>query len=118
MKWIVILSLVAVFAYWMVIYRIERKAHVRCENEIRRLRAELGVMKQERESEQWVDVSSSYVVTDSDAVRFKTSKEIYFNARKRIATNIGFDIVKHFQPEESLTESGKTKYTYTFKIRK
>ena len=117
MNWIAIILIVLALVLWSVFYRIERKAHIRCHDEAVRLRRLLELEKEERESEKWTEVSSSYVVTESDLVRYKTPKEVYYNARKRIATNIGFDIVKHFQPKESLTESGNTKYTYTFKIR-
>ncbi len=117
MNWIAIILLTALAVFFSVFCSIERKAHIRCNDEAVRLRRLLELEKEERESEKWTEVSSSYVVTESDLVRYKTPKEVYYNARKRIATNIGFDIVKHFQPKESLTESGNTKYTYTFMIR-
>lgn len=113
---IMVLFVSFVYVCWQL--SRERRKHYEYKSKCRQLDFDLQHLKNVMEAERWREVSSSYIVTDSDLVRFKTPKDIYFNARKRIATNIGFDIVKHFQPEESLTETGKTKYTYTFKIRK
>ena len=110
--------LASAMVVWMVLYRIERKAHISCHDEACRLRRQLEIMQLERDSEAWQEVKSEYVVTESDMLRWKTPKEVYYEARKRIANNIGWSIVKAFQPEESLTDTGKTKYTYRFKIRK
>lgn len=121
MNWTNVL-IILVCLVWVIVSIVVNEASRQREVELKRrimeLESEQSEVKAYMESAEWKEISSSYIVTDSDVVRYKTAKDIYYNARKRIATNIGFDIVKHFQPEESLTESGNTKYTYTFKIRK
>lgn len=108
----------ALAVYLFAVYTLEHKKVLHLDSDNARLRRLLELEKKDRESEEWLDIKSEYIVTDSDLLRWKNAKELFYEVRKRIANNIGWDIVKHFQPEESLTDTGKTKYSYKFKIRK
>lgn len=61
-----------------------------------------------------IEIKSSYVVTDSDLMRYDTDQAIYSVARSRIAHNIAYDIVKEFKPQKTKNSMGKTVYTYKF----
>ena len=111
-----ILGLLAI-AYFILHRKASRKV-ADLETELDRTKSELGCLKAEMESGDWKEFTASYMVTDSDEIRSKSSKDIYYNARKRIANNIGWDIVKNYQPEETMSESGHTVYTYRFKVRR
>lgn len=112
----IILAILALLFYFQV-RRLESKV-ASLDDELEKARVERDRVVAEADPEPWTEVASSYVVTDSDELRYKTAKEIYYNARKRIANNIGFQIVKICQPEESMSDNGHTMYTYRFKIRR
>jgi len=62
------------------------------------------------------EITAGYVVTESDEMKFNTEKAILANAKNRLAMNIGHDIIRRFEPEESTTESGRRKFTYNLFI--
>ena len=70
--------------------------------------------------ERWIDDSvemyASYLVTDSDELKYSSEQAVRNVARNRIAHNIAFDIIHRFEPREEKTEFGKTKFSYHFKI--
>lgn len=63
-----------------------------------------------------VEMTSSYVVTDSDEFKYNTELAIRNVARKRIAYNIASDIINRFDPTEEKNEFGRTKFSYHFKV--
>lgn len=62
-------------------------------------------------------LKASYVVTESDEMRYTTAERIKRNAKKQIAFTIASDITAHFEPEESETAEGRRMFTYKFKIK-
>ena len=56
MNWIATILLASAMIVWMVFYRIERKAHIRCHDEAVLLRRLLELEKEEREAEKWTEV--------------------------------------------------------------
>lgn len=60
--------------------------------------------------------TASYTETDSDAMRYTTDRASAANAKNRIAMTIAHDIVKEFHVKEDLTEDGRKRFTYRFKI--
>ena len=67
--------------------------------------------------EEVVTLESTYIVTDSDAMKYTSGRAIKNVARNRIAHNIAFDIIKKF-PEPNFEEvGGKCRYSYKFKVK-
>ena len=60
--------------------------------------------------------TASYTETDSDVMRYTTDRASAANAKNRIAMTIAHDIVKEFHAKEDLTEDGRKRFTYRFKI--
>lgn len=60
--------------------------------------------------------TASYTETDSDVMRYTTDRASVANAKNRIAMTIAHDIVKEFNVKEDLTEDGRKRFTYRFKI--
>ena len=60
--------------------------------------------------------TASYTETDSDVMRYTTDRASAANAKNRIAMTIAHDIVKEFNAKEDLTEDGRKRFTYRFKI--
>ena len=60
--------------------------------------------------------TASYTETDSDVMKFTTDRASAANAKNRIAMTIAHDIVKEFNAKEDLTEDGRKRFTYRFKI--
>lgn len=60
--------------------------------------------------------TASYTETDSDVMRYTTDRASAANAKNRIAMTIAHDIVKEFNVKEDLTEDGRKRFTYRFKI--
>jgi hypothetical protein len=59
---------------------------------------------------------SSYVITESDMIKYTTDKAVYANAKNRIAMNIANDIVRKFEPSVERAPGGRLKYVYKFKV--
>lgn len=59
-----------------------------------------------------VEIRSTYVVTESDTMRYNSEKAIYNVARNRIAHNIAYDIIHKFSPSWD-----GNKMEYRFKIK-
>lgn len=70
--------------------------------------------------ERWIDdsveMSASYLVTDSDELKYSSEQAIRNVARNRIAHNIAFDIIHRFEPNEEKNEFGRTKFSYHLKV--
>lgn len=62
-------------------------------------------------------LKASYVVTESDEMKYTSAERIKRNAKKQIAFTIANDIVNAFEPEESETAEGRHMFTYKFKIK-
>jgi len=63
-----------------------------------------------------IRVTACYVVTDSDELKFQSEQDIRDAARKQLARNIAFEILKKFNPKEEKNEFGRTRITYRFKV--
>lgn len=63
-----------------------------------------------------VEMNASYVVTESDELKYTSEQAIRNVARNRIAHNIAFDIIHRFEPKEEKTEFGKTKFSYCLRV--
>ena len=63
-----------------------------------------------------VEFNASYVVTDSDEIKYPSEQAVRKEATKRIARNLVYDIINRFEPKEEKTEFGRTKFTYRFKV--
>lgn len=60
--------------------------------------------------------TASYTETDSDVMKYTTDRAAAANAKNRIAMTIAHDIVKEFNAKEDLTDDGRKRFTYRFKI--
>ena len=63
-----------------------------------------------------VEFNASYVVTDSDEIKYSSEQAVRKEATKRIARNLVYDIIKRFEPKEEKNEFGRTKFSYHFKV--
>lgn len=62
--------------------------------------------------------SASYTITDSDVMKYTTEGAMLSNAKRHIAKTIADDIIKQFEVEETMTDDGRKRFTYKFKIVK
>lgn len=60
--------------------------------------------------------TASYTETDADVMRYTTDRASASNAKKRLAETIANDIVKEFAMKEDLTDDGRKRFYYRFKI--
>lgn len=64
----------------------------------------------------YTELSASYAVSDSDAMKYKTDKAIANVAKNRIAHIISNDIIRRFEPMKEIRD-GHEIYTYKLKVK-
>lgn len=120
LAWITVAAIVAI-EVWLYARMRRYKAklskyEVYLDERARRVTEELLALKKAEMSTTLYQ--ASYVVTDSDAMKYCTDDRIKRNAKKQLAYTIASDIVKNIEPEETQTAEGRTMFIYRIKVRK
>ena len=122
-----------VLAVWSLILKAQRdnldKREVslnemkeRIDHERNILTSEQNALKERyAEIAPWVNgkalkLNASYVVTESDEMKYNTDLAIRNVARNRIAHNIAFDIIKQIPEPECHEVDGRKVYSYRLKV--
>jgi hypothetical protein len=122
----VLIGIVALLEVFFLSYNLLYHSHL-AERELEMDKHEVSLDEREqRNKEEFLALAdmedaetmkASYVVTESDEMRYTSEERIKRNAKKHLAYTIANDIVNAFEPEESETAEGRRMYTYKFKIK-
>lgn len=113
---IILLFIFGVLELWFFYY------NVRMHDENARRSLELDkheVSLSDMEDNEYVEVASGYLVTESDELKYVGDNAIFNAARNKIAHNIAYDLVHKF-PDPDIEEDpfGRRKYSYRFQVRR
>lgn len=70
----------------------------------------------EMEEQEFVEVESGYLVTESDELKYIRENAIFNAARNKIAHNVAYDLIHKFPDPDVEYVGPRKKYTYRFRV--